>query len=353
MGAKLFIMSVISALLFFSCKKADRPDAVSMDRSADQILKDSVYYYFKQYSLWSDAFTADKSAIAAFTAAYNSPSDLLRALKNQTPTHAAYNGGIDRFSYLEKIGYEGLKASAALESTPAYGLYFSIAVVSPDVAYPVVYFVEGGSPAAKAGIRRSDILLGAGQDMDMAIPVSCNAGSCNVIEPARQQQVVNQLLELLKANTIQLRLKHEDDSAFAVTLALQPYKIDPIIKQAVFSYPEKRIGYLALSSFEDLSIEPDDRRRLEAVFDNFENSDIKDIILDLRYNTGGYISSAEFIANKIIGPGADQSLMYKFELNPYLSNRSNWKGHNFDDVYFKRSNRLNLNTVYSMYYAHI
>jgi carboxyl-terminal processing protease len=342
---KLVMLPALLATLLCACKKDVMPDVKHTERSPAQQLKDSIYRYYTQYSLWSDTSTADQSAVEAFIDTYDAPQDLLNALKSMTPNYPAYNGPIDRFSYLESSGSDGLMANAAQAATPGFGLYLSIAAVSNNKAYPIVYFVEGGSAAEKAGIRRSDAII-ALDGQDFGIPINCNSGACNVIDPALQQQVVNSLLSALERNTLRVTLRHSDDAESTMTITAQPYDVNPISSKRIFSYPGQHIGYLALSSFEDLTAGQPNRFRLDAVFSEFENNQINDLILDLRYNTGGYISAAEYVANRVIPAAADGKLMYKYALNAYMSQRKNWKGESFDDVYYKRNGNLNLKTVY-------
>ena len=340
------LLPAVLFLLFLSCKKEALPVPEPTKRTAEQLVKDSVYYYFNKYSLWSDAATVDQSAVAAFTDKYDSPLGVLNALKSMTPTHAAYNGAIDRFSYLEQDGHDGLQATGDTQVGAGFGLYLSIGAVSETMAYPVVYFVEGGSAAERAGIRRSDVILGIDEQQDLGMPINCGANGCSIVNEQQQQHVVNRLLSAMEQRSMRIKVRHADNSEIVLSLTSTPYDINPIVKKAVFNYPAKRIGYLALSSFEELAEGQLNRYRLDQVFQEFESSQINDLILDLRYNTGGYISAAEYVANRVIGPQADNTLMYKYQLNAWLSQRSNWKGQSFDDVYFRRRGNLDLNTVY-------
>lgn len=345
-NARLVLLTAVLLQLFLSCKKEEKPLMNAAERTADQLVKDSVYHYFKQYSLWSGAATAEDAAVAAFTDNHDGPLGVLNALKGTTPFHAAYRGSIDRFSYLDDEAKQGLMAASSAQANTGFGLFLSIGAVSDTMAYPVVYLVEGGSPAAQAGIRRSDLITGIDEVQDLGIPVACGAGGCKVIDELRQQTVINRLLKAMEQQSMRISLRHADDSEGMVSLSAQRYEVNPVIKETVLSSSGKPVGYLALSSFEAVDQGQINRYRLDQVFEDFENKQVEALILDLRYNTGGYISAAEYLANKVIGPDADQALMYRYALNAHLSQRSNWKGQSFEDVHFRRNNTLNLNTVY-------
>lgn len=343
----MFVLAYVLFLsLFVSCKKDKDSLGLAEERTQGQLLKDSVYYYYNLYSLWSDEYIPDYEKPSVFTDQYALPENVLDALKGMTPFYANYNGSIDRFSYLEEIGQEGYQPALRMDANTGFGLFLSIGAVSADMAYPVVYFVEGGSPAARAGIRRSDVLLAIDEWQSLGIPVSCGSGGCTIRDEQGYQRVINVLLEAMERNSIRIRCRHVDESESEFTMVSRYYEIDPIIKDTIFSHPQKNIGYLAMSSFEEISEGHTNRHRLDEVFESFERQQIHDLILDIRYNTGGYVRTAEYLANKIISAAAHKSLMYKYMLNAHLALHPHFEGGSFDDVYFQRDNTLDLQTIY-------
>jgi len=334
---KMALVATVLLLLVLSCKK-DHPVVDEQDqRSADQQLKDSVYFYYKRYSLWSDTSSLNKNSMFSFTDTYTSPSAVLTALKGKTPFFALYNGAIDRFSYLADIKNT---------EQPGFGIFLSIGAVSAQKAYPVVYFVEDGSPADLAAIRRSDIVLEIGDNQDLGIPVSCDDNGCNVVDQIVYQSVISRLLNAMSQRTMRIKVRHADAGESTMLISSNQYVVNPVIKSKVFLYPGKVIGYVALSSFEAAPEGSINRSRLDQVFDGFEQQQVKDLIVDLRYNAGGNISTVEYIANKVIAEGADRKLMFSFILNTYLKRHPEAGGNSFDDVYFQRRNHVNMNAIY-------
>lgn len=332
---------------FPSCKKDILNTSTSEEnRTENQLLKDSVYYYYNLYSLWGDGIVDSPEVIFSFTDTFESTFDVLQALKSTTPFHAGYNSSIDRFSYLEDINGRELQSEFQMDANSGFGLFLSIGAVSNDIAYPIVYFVEGGSSAAAKGISRSDIIMEIDESGDLGIPVTCGSTSCEILDQKRYQAVINILLAAMEQSSMKLKVLHGDDSESEISLVSSHYEVDPIIKDSVFSYSEKNIGYLALSSFEDVSEGHVNLQRLENVFEEFEENQISDLILDLRYNTGGYVTAAEYIADKVINEAGNKSLMYSYVLNDYLLQHHNMVEGSFEDVYFKRNNNLDLKTVY-------
>lgn len=315
------------------------------DRAADQQLKDSIFHYYKLYSIWSDNIIPEDKAVFSFTDAYSSPADVLTALKKTTPFHAGYNANIDRFSYLEDISnIDGPADDIGMNR--GFGLFVSLGAINEKTAYPIIYYAEGGSSAAQAGIGRSDVILGIDDDQDFSVPVSCESGGCRFLDDKIRQTVVNKLLAAMEQSSMRLKVRHTDGKESTIMISSTPYEVNPIIKNKVFLYPAKAIGYLALSSFESVPEGKANRSRLNQVFDSFEQNQIRDLIFDLRYNTGGHVSTVEYIANKTVGATADKGLMYKYILNTYLSQPNSLPGESFDEVSFQRNNKLDLSTVY-------
>ncbi|MFK8082293.1 MAG: S41 family peptidase [Granulosicoccus sp.] len=73
---------------------------------------------------------------------------------------------------------------------------------------------------------------------------------------------------------------------------------------------EPKIGYLVMNSFLETS-----RAELTSAFETFEEGEITDLILDLRYNTGGRVSVAAHLASLIVGNALAGQLFYEFEFN--------------------------------------
>jgi len=319
-------------LLLVSCEKEARPDILPSERTADRLLIDSVVHYYRLYSLWGEGSVPDPVSVRSFSDAFESPADALLALRKATPFYPGYGGSIDRFSYLVRESAE-----------PGFGVFLSMAAVSDEMAYPVIYLVEPGSPADRAGLRRSDVVLGVG-DQDLGVPISCQGGSCTILDGAKRDRVIQLLLGALAQNNLELRLRRRYGTETSVVLSSGHYQAKSLLKDAVFFNGNRSIGYMALSSFAHAPEGSNERLQLEGVLDRFEAQDIQQLIVDLRYNNGGYIETAEFLANCMINASNDGKLMYSYKPSAYLA--ENPGPYNFDDVYFQRKNTLDLQSIY-------
>ena len=87
---------------------------------------------------------------------------------------------------------------------------------------------------------------------------------------------------------------------------------DPIQLDTVFTLNNLKIGYLVYNGFNsDFDLE------LNSAFKKFKDASIDKLILDLRYNGGGSVQTATYLASMIYGP-ATTSVFYKSQYNNLL-----------------------------------
>ncbi len=80
---------------------------------------------------------------------------------------------------------------------------------------------------------------------------------------------------------------------------------------------ENKIAYLAFGSFPRLS---SCKAELDAIFSRFAEASPHDMIIDLRNNSGGFIETAEYMANLLSPPSLDGKIMFTEEFNSQMQN---------------------------------
>jgi len=345
-------------LSVLSCKKDEPkpdPEPEPTDRTEGQLIKDDIYKYYKLYSLWADESIPDYlDNPAEFTDKYTSASSVLDALKKLTPVHVAsgYAGVFDRFSFMDGInGYNiAEQAGLKMDNNEGYGISIQWFSLDGNVARPYISFVEGGSPAQVAGFRRSDIIDAINDDKETySVEVDCPTNSCNVKDPQLFSRLNSNIQSALDGTTLKLQVKRQD-KLFTQTINYDySYVINPVYKDTVYSYSGNNIGYLALSSFEEIENNNLNQRNIDAAFAKYESKQIKSLVVDLRYNGGGYVDAAIYIADKIGGAKTKGKLMLTYEMNKYMQSdatknlRDRLEMH---DTYFEGLSALNLSKVY-------
>ena len=348
--------------LFVACKKEiptpPRPPKPVTLTDADR-LRAQIYDYYNKYSLWTESIPdLNEADRLAFVRQYGSNQSVLNALRNMTPNFSyrpydylgvAVGNHYDRYSFLDESATGAASSRAGVElqmdATEGYGLYFGWGMLASDgFARPVISFVEGGSPAQKAGLRRGMIVYELnGEEPTARVAAD---GSVNAQDDQKFQQKLTGNVLVLRMKTIEHL--NEEPQDFTIRYA-DSYTINPVMKDTVYAYPTKSVAYLAYSSFEEAYLGyGTDWDRMEAIFDRFETAAVKDLILDLRYNTGGYVETARYLANKLVPSAANGQVMFSYEVNDYLKPYTQTPSSDFDfrPVHFKKQNHLELQHLY-------
>jgi hypothetical protein len=78
----------------------------------------------------------------------------------------------------------------------------------------------------------------------------------------------------------------------SVTVTKVELQTNPILQDTVINWAGKKVGYFAylqfLTSFDD---------SLRAVFGRFKNKGVNELVIDLRYNGGGYVANSDLLTN--------------------------------------------------------
>ncbi len=326
---KIIILATV--ILFVGCKKdlkdIDPPPRPGGDgtRTAAQQVLDSVYSKYKYLSYWESSIEV-ANPISTLTDKYDDADALLGYLMSQTPQktnyiyHPSYNGPMDRFSWIEDLSSDS-DASSRADVADGYGLYMAFDGDRQDSLF--VMFVEGGSPGERAGIKRGDRVLEMEGDKNMVY--------------ANQSKVD----EYIERKTLNITVQSINGTKKTHNLNYDTYDIQPFMLGKVFTDNSTKVGYIALSSFEELRSGGSDskmKKGIDSTFTVFGAQQVKKLIVDLRYNGGGYVSSAIYLLNKIINSSGDKKIMFKYDVNKNLERERNEGSTEFVDEIFARDN---------------
>lgn len=172
--------------------------------------------------------------------------------------------------------------------------------VTVDSTLCIIQWVTNGSPAYNAGLRRGDL-------------VSKINGKAYVDWTDADLDALN---SAINAEQIQLTIRDGNTGSKTKTLSFKKelYKFNPIFKDTLINQGGRKIGYLA---FQTYSLNADDS--LDLVFQN----DLKgatDLVIDLRYNGGGYVAVAEHLVNLVAPSTANTKVMYRSTYNESMTN---------------------------------
>ena len=251
--------------------------------------------------------------------------------KKEKDSHAFFKRLIykdDRWTNLTDNAEAWNQSFAGISTTYGFDLRFSY-IGQTEELVAIVRYVYPGTPADRAGIRRGDLLL------------KLNGGPITVKNYAdfydKPTIVVNK--GILKDKTLTA-----EPVGVAMT-AVEMYQ-DPILKDTVINKDGHRVGYLCYSDYTERST-----AELIKVFTRFKTAGVTDVVLDLRYNGGGYVSTARSLCS-ILAPEAAMKKKERFLFKLWNENyMSYWKNKGRNDELYETfvdtlGINMNLNRLY-------
>lgn len=289
------------------------------EKSDDEEVNKLSFAILSDYYLWNDEYKAKKLNydLDYQSFFYNG----LLSLKTNTLDKKPYtvtdeNGNkvtqYSLFSYIQEIpDYATTRASDpfAKEKTMSFGLvglfpYSYYNAADPDTKDYYVRFLVSGvyadSPAANAGLARGSII----EKIDgKYIRVSNWTDSYfALMAPTTASTYSIQVVTMQEDNTL--------STPQTVRLSCNAIHLNPILKAQVEEVDDHKVGYLAYSNFEGSYDE-----ELLAELKKFKSEGISDLVLDLRYNGGGHVVSANLLSTAIAGEASKGKTFVEYRYN--------------------------------------
>ena len=205
--------------------------------------------------------------------------------------------------------------SSMTSSVQGLGLSFGYDLMSGAISnkqgcyFLIVCYVNKGKPAEKAGLKRGDIIMTIdGNDITAS----------NIYDAFYSENVTLGIAHLTADGYL---------GPVEKTVSMTADKVweDPVLVNKTFDVGGKKVGYLAYSAF-DLN----SSTTLPDVFREFKSEGIEELIIDLRYNGGGY-AFTECLLASMIAPSSNVAAGDVFQTEVYNSILADaWKQQNYD-----------------------
>lgn len=224
---------------------------------------------------------------------YNSPAALLQDVIAPQ----------DRFSYiLTRQEYEDRFINATF-----FGYGFSSYRSDDNTALQIVYVYDDGS-AAQNGLRRGDkiIEIEGVSVTDWLSRLDAGSVTDDDIYGPNEIGVMRNFVWLKSDNTEQMANFIKSD----VTT-------NTVLHSSVSTAGNKRVGYLVFNSFIELA-----ERELQQSFAEFAAQGVNELILDLRYNGGGYIRIANQLSSQIAYNSVRDKVFLTYRYNDKNSSKN-------------------------------
>lgn len=301
-----------SLTLIIGCKKdpvkpeTPQPTVPVNTVSREDLTKDSIFLYTKELYYWNTSlptldafkprtFASNESELYALTQYSIDPS---------TGRAFEYVNGYaePKYSFIDYLSTSG--------KVSAINLKADVNGTANDYGFSVMYnttndlrvkYVYPNSPASQQGLTRG-----------------CRITSINTrTSIAYSTSVVAFLNEAIFGSNPSVSLTFIDlnGATKSVVVSSSSYTVNPILFTNIYTVGTKKVGYLVFNSFTN-----NVSATLKTAFANFSNQGVTELVVDLRYNGGGYVSTATEIINLAAPIAQNGNTMYTTYYNSYLQN---------------------------------
>lgn len=289
-----------------SCKKSNRgtpstptdTTTVVVDTPKDLLL-DSLYLYTKEVYLWHEV-------IPTYTAfnprQYTGSTDLIaaqnemKAIRNLQPQDKKHS-----YSFVTtQAGSDAIQTGNNLD----YGFFIKAASLDKALPYDSVYwyveYVYKNSPSAIAGVQRGWYISRINGS-----PIGYDDASITVLNNVFFGTGTSASFTFTKS----------DGSTVDLNLAKGSFTANSVLYTDVITSGAKKTGYIVFNQFFGAGSVTE----LTTAFSDFAAKGINELVIDLRYNHGGSVTTQNAFANLVAPASANGKTMYTYNFNDSLT----------------------------------
>lgn len=258
-----FALAILT-IIFTGCEKDPDPVENNNYKGINEWILGNMQVYY----LWNNQIprSTDKTLF---------PKDYFESL--------LYSG--DKYSWIQENYIELMKYLSGVATEAGYDFnLFTTNTNNADV-YGYITYIKKGSPAETAGLKRGDF-FGSINNTQMD-----TINYRTLLQQTSKQHTIGKVA--FTGGTI---VKQGN-----VSLSVVEYEENPILLDAIYQIENKKVGYFVYNFFArdggDGSIVYE--KELNALFGKFKTEKIDELIIDLRYNSGGAVNTATALASMI------------------------------------------------------
>lgn len=280
---KFYCLCLSLPFIFISCKE---DDGAKISDGSNSAINTWVYDVMKEVYYWTDYMPSNVNKTQA-------PEAFLEDLRHPD----------DRFSIIVPDYQELIRSLQGVHEEAGYEFSFFLVEEGSDAVVGIVSYVKENSPASLAGLKRGDVFS-------------------HVNGTALNTRNASSLYEALFSGHRLSISRFVDGVGYTpqpeITLSVTEIQENPNFLDTVYTIQGRKIGYYVYNFFaEGVSDNRVYTQQMDAIFANFQSQGITDLVLDLRYNGGGAISSSLNLASLIAPNVSTEDVFYENRWNDF------------------------------------
>jgi C-terminal processing protease CtpA/Prc len=269
---RLSFLLILLLIISTSCKK-DEP-AVDVTPA---MARDSLYFIMKQWYYWYDLMPV------VTREDYNDPYELMEAMRYKT---------LDRWSFV--IDYDEY-----MEQVQGTFTGHGISIGIDDASKARISMIYRNSPLYAEGVRRVWIIKSINGTDIAPLIIAGDFAAYNIIIGPASEGVRNTFV-----------FQKPDGTETTIASTKSKFTLNTVILYDTLHLSTGLTGHIVLESF----IIPTENE-LKLAFAFFRENGVKELVLDLRYNPGGYLDVAQTLASYIAGNGLAGTTFARLQYN--------------------------------------
>jgi C-terminal processing protease CtpA/Prc len=253
-------------------------------------------------------------SIDPFSTTYSTAENLLSTMISYPEDQGGNK--LDRYSFLDRTGSLANKLqNGVIEKTQdvsgSFGMEVTFALDQNNKSHLMVVYADKNSPAGVQGVQRGWEITAINGDNNLSYDGS-NGANTNKVTNA-----------VYNSSSGTFTFKKPDNNTSTIALQASSYNVNPVLYDTIYNISGKQVGYFVFYTFSSITSSTGSttvtKQVLDQVFSKFRSAGIRELIVDLRYNTGGAVSTAQYLDNAIAPASAQSKVMYHYVYNDKLT----------------------------------
>lgn len=282
----LAILSFCLIAGFSSCKKDPKPTpgpvtppVVTLPTRAE-LTRDSIFLYAKETYYWNEPFPSYDSFKPRGFGSNQAVLDAIIALP-------ATGKPVDKYSFLDDGSVSA--ELGGVSGDYGFSVFYNGATPTSDLR---IKYVSPNSPANLKGLKRGYRITKINGRTDLSTAVNANVA------------FVSDAI-FGSASTVSLTVEKPGGATEDITVSRGSYANNPIFHTSIITVGSKKVGYIVFNSFTTNS-----RDAITAKVAEFAAAGVTELVVDLRYNGGGSVATADVFTNLLAPASVNGTTMY-------------------------------------------